>query len=528
MLRKAVLGALAAVALLPTSAALADFPYEAADPEDRTTWRLPGGAGQTPNDLRGKLEWMYAATPEPDAAPLDRQPARARRRARRARRRRGRRRSGRGRPPPAAPDVTIAVLDSGIKWNDRGAMLDLRQKTRISTGEAPAAASRPLDAARGRASTARPTRTTGLRRQRRRRLQRPRLRVRLARRARPGERGRPTFDAGDGVASPASHARPAGRADRVHRRRRRRRNGYADDMVGWDFLDDDNDPYDDVQYGHGTGEARDSTAEADNVRAPRRRPADTDLGTCPNCMAIHMRVGDSFVADVNRFAQATIYAADNDVLVVQEALGTLNKSRLGRDAVEYAYDHGVTVDRVGRRRGRPAPQLAVVVSARDPRQLGDAHRPGTPSYLQFNGCTNFTPRSPRDPERVVLVGRDRPRRGHGRPHLQRGAERARGRRPRPAPDLHARSTGSRACVSAGEVRQLMASGILDGDAGRRRRELRADPAGQSHRAGCSARCPVACTDPFAARADRTRLATSPPRSYPARARATTSSTATAA
>ena len=37
-------------------------------------------------------------------------------------------------------------------------------------------------------------------------------------------------------------------------------NGFEDDMVGWDFLDDDNDPYDDVQYGHGTGEARDSTA----------------------------------------------------------------------------------------------------------------------------------------------------------------------------------------------------------------------------------------------------------------------------
>ena len=34
-------------------------------------------------------------------------------------------------------------------------------------------------------------------------------------------------------------------------------------------------------------------------------------------MSIHMRVGDSFVADVNRFAQAMIYAADNDVLVVQ-------------------------------------------------------------------------------------------------------------------------------------------------------------------------------------------------------------------
>ena len=104
-------------------------------------------------------------------------------------------------------------------------------------------------------------------------------------------------------------------------------------MVGWDFLDDDNDPYDDVQYGHGTGEARDSAGEADNGG---------DLGTCPNCMVIHMRVGDSFVADVNRFAQAVIYATDNDVVVVQEALGTLNKSR-SRDAVKYAYDHGVTV-----------------------------------------------------------------------------------------------------------------------------------------------------------------------------------------
>ena len=37
-------------------------------------------------------------------------------------------------------------------------------------------------------------------------------------------------------------------------------NGFTDDMVGWDFLDNDNDPFDDVQYGHGTGEARDSTA----------------------------------------------------------------------------------------------------------------------------------------------------------------------------------------------------------------------------------------------------------------------------
>ena len=118
-------------------------------------------------------------------------------------------------------------------------------------------------------------------------------------------------------------------------------NGYKDDIVGWDFLDDDNDPFDDVQYGHGTGEARDSNAEADNGGEP---------GVCPNCMVFHMRVGDSFVADVNRFAQAVMYATDNGV-VVQEALGTLNNSSLSRDAVEYAYQHGVTV--MPRRRTRP-------------------------------------------------------------------------------------------------------------------------------------------------------------------------------
>jgi len=109
-------------------------------------------------------------------------------------------------------------------------------------------------------------------------------------------------------------------------------------MVGWDFLDDDNDPYDDVQYGHGTGEATDSSSEADNGANTESAP------TCPNCTQIYLRVGTSFVADVNRFAMATLYATDNGVDVVQEALGTLNKSRIGADAVKYAYDHGTTVE----------------------------------------------------------------------------------------------------------------------------------------------------------------------------------------
>ena len=36
------------------------------------------------------------------------------------------------------PDVTIAVLDSGIRWNDAGAMADLAKKVRLDRGELPA------------------------------------------------------------------------------------------------------------------------------------------------------------------------------------------------------------------------------------------------------------------------------------------------------------------------------------------------------------------------------------------------------
>src|SRR5439155_242330 len=40
--------------------------------------------------------------------------------------------------------------------------------------------------------------------------------------------------------------------------------GYVDNIAGWDFFEGDNDPFDEVDYGHGSGEARDSTAEANN------------------------------------------------------------------------------------------------------------------------------------------------------------------------------------------------------------------------------------------------------------------------
>ena len=105
-------------------------------------------------------------------------------------------------------------------------------------------------------------------------------------------------------------------------------NGYVDDISGWDFLYGDNDPLDTVDYGHGTGEAEDSTA-AENGTG--------DVGICPQCQFIPVRVGDSFIADGGRFAAGVLFALDTGAEVIQEALGAINNPRQAQQAIDAAY-----------------------------------------------------------------------------------------------------------------------------------------------------------------------------------------------
>jgi Subtilase family/FG-GAP-like repeat len=342
--------------------AWASFPYEY--------------EGTAPSDLEGKSEWMYAATPEQGNALVNADP----------RELGGVRGASVVDADPSVrtawqtttgrPDVTIAVLDSGIKWNDLGAMSDLRAKARLNRGELEQPLhdrSEPtepgadcagygggwdangdgvfnvLDYACDSRVDAAPALGDG-----------------------PLDGDRPVLDPQDVLIAFSDGADDDG-------------NGFRDDIAGWDFLDDDSDPFDDVQYGHGTGEARDSTGEADNGG---------ELGSCPNCTFIPLRVGDSFIADESDFAQAVFYATDNGVRVVQEALGTLDHTSLGRDAVEYAYRRGVAViasaaDEAAQHHNWPSnePHTIVVNSVTKYKEgLTDQPR----SYLQFNGCTNFS------------------------------------------------------------------------------------------------------------------------------------------
>src|SRR5438477_390675 len=255
------------------------------------------------------------------------------------------------------PDVVIAVLDSGIKWNDLGALNDLRKKFYLNRGELPVPQCAP-----------------------------------------PGPPGPDPYDCnGDSVFNAPDYDNDPRVSDRngngvidpedliltFSDGADNDGNGYVDDIAGWDFFENDNDPFDEVQFGHGTGEARDSTAEANNGGS---------LGTCPNCMVMPVRVGDSFVAEVNRFAEGVVFAVDTGAAVIQEALGTLNNSAFGQESVDYAYRHNVPVmasaaDEDSWHHNYPSNYVHTIV-VNSIRDFGlDAVEPQ--SWLFIDGCTNF-------------------------------------------------------------------------------------------------------------------------------------------
>ncbi len=160
-------------------------------------------------------------------------------------------------------------------------------------------------------------------------------------------------------------------------------NGYIDDIAGWFFMKDDNDPYDDTRYGHGTGEARDSTAAADNM-------IDT-AGACPKCRFLPLRAGDSFITDSTSFGKAAIYATDNGASIIQCALGTLNMNRFAQAGLDYAYSKGVLsinsmADEDSRHHNMPtASNHTLPVHAIE----YDGSWPNPTTFLAFHPCSNY-------------------------------------------------------------------------------------------------------------------------------------------
>ena len=168
--------------------------------------------------------------------------------------------------------------------------------------------------------------------------------------------------------------------------------GFTEAIAGWNFVDNTNDPYDDVLYGHGTGEAGDSTGAADAVGQ--------EVGSCPSCTVLPVRVGESFIAESNDFARGVLFAVDSGASVLQEALGTLDVTTTAAQAIAYANSRGVPViasaaDEEAEHHNEPGdlPGTIVVNSVtHSPSESGGGQTVSLyqpPSYLYLNGCTNY-------------------------------------------------------------------------------------------------------------------------------------------
>jgi hypothetical protein len=198
------------------------------------------------------------------------------------------------------PDVPIAILDTGIRWDSK----ELRLQIALNAGELPQVPD--LDG-NGVVSVG----------------DFPRELVDPAR----GPNGdRQQIDAQDILLTYSDGVDDDG-------------NGYVDDIAGWDFFDGDNDAHDASSYSsasnHGTGRANDA--------ARRGHDKTGEIGVCPQCTILPVRVWDTFVVSGDHYAMGAAYSADAGAKVIEVALGALSNSPTAKAATRYAYDKGVTL-----------------------------------------------------------------------------------------------------------------------------------------------------------------------------------------
>ncbi len=161
-------------------------------------------------------------------------------------------------------------------------------------------------------------------------------------------------------------------------------NGYVDDISGWDFFERDNDAFHTHYDGfgdHGTGVARSAAAEGNNG---------SDIGHCPNCAIVPLRVGDSFITDGGRCAEAIAYGTDMGVAGITMAVGALSNSDATTEAARYAWDMGtLLVGAAGDENAYHHNFPAVLDDVLFVHSLSWNTRNNPSSYMNTWNCNNF-------------------------------------------------------------------------------------------------------------------------------------------
>ncbi len=112
------------------------------------------------------------------------------------------------------------------------------------------------------------------------------------------------------------------------------RNGYIDDTIGWDFIDDNNDPMD--THGHGTHLSGIVAAVGNNGQGI--------TGVCWQAKIMALKgLTDSGAGASDKLAQAIKYAVDNGARVINLSWGGYGTAKVIKDALEYANNHNCVI-----------------------------------------------------------------------------------------------------------------------------------------------------------------------------------------
>jgi hypothetical protein len=114
-------------------------------------------------------------------------------------------------------------------------------------------------------------------------------------------------------------------------------NGFTDDVSGWDFYNDGNNPATpDTTYDHANHQMEQAAAETNN--------GIDEAGVCPDCTVVPVKAGAEALDRTNELAQAWLFAGHTtgaDVIVSGTA--DLGYSETMRDVIEHLWHHDGTV-----------------------------------------------------------------------------------------------------------------------------------------------------------------------------------------
>jgi hypothetical protein len=113
-------------------------------------------------------------------------------------------------------------------------------------------------------------------------------------------------------------------------------NGYVDDISGWNFDRNTNDPQtEDLDYGHAPGLISDVGGEANNAYG--------GVGQCRGCRVVPIKQGSECLGRPDKWGAAILYATDLGATTVSSVVVSYAYSSFNQKAIDYAYDHGVAL-----------------------------------------------------------------------------------------------------------------------------------------------------------------------------------------